>query len=242
LIEIDSARSVAPRFHFRTRLDMASVKHFIVIGLGSFGTALAEKLSKNGCRVTGLDTCKTNVEALKNTLYEAIIGDATDRETLEQISLANADAVFISMGEDIAKSLLATLHARELGAKRVVVKGVTAEHGRILRSLGVQRVIFPEIEIAEELADRETWTNVVDFLPIDPEYSFVEMAVPDSFIGQSLQAVNLRRRFGVWVVGIKDAMSGKLQMFPDGDYQFMPDQLLLVVGKRDEIDALRAVK
>ena len=218
---------------------MVEVKHFIVIGLGSFGTALAQRLCRNGCRVTGVDGSRERVEELKDVLYEAIIGDATERETLEHLSLKDAKAVFISLGEDITQSLLATLHAKELGAHRIIVKGVTPEHGRLLRCLGIDRVIFPETEMAQELADQMTWPNIIDFLPIDPEYSFVEIAAPDRFAGQTLQQLDLRRKFGVWVVGIKDALSGELSMFPDGDFQVTPDQLLLLVGKQKDVERLR---
>jgi trk system potassium uptake protein TrkA len=218
---------------------MANNKHFVVIGLGSFGSALARRLCNNGCRVTGLDASRESVEAMKDELYEAIIGDATERETIEHLPVKQANAVFVSMGEDITRSLLATLHAKELGARNIIVKGVTQEHGKLLKSLGVGRVIFPEIEIAEELADRMTWTNVVDFLPIDPDYSFLEIAVPDSFTGRTLQDLNIRQKYGVWIVGVKDSMSGKLTMFPAGDFKMQPDQLLLVVGRHRDLGTLR---
>ncbi len=221
---------------------MSNTKHFIVIGLGSFGSALAQRLCKNGCRVTAIDASSDRVDALKDVVYEAIIGDATERETIGNLPVKDADAVFVSMGEDITRSLLATLHAKELGAREVIVKGVTQEHGKILKSLGVGRVIFPEIEIAEELADRMTWTNIVDFLPIDPDYSFIEIAVPDSFAKKTLHELNIRQEYGVWIVGIKDAMSGKLTMFPAGDFEMEADQLLLVVGRHEELGALREMK
>jgi trk system potassium uptake protein TrkA len=218
---------------------MAETKRFVILGLGTFGTALALRLYENQCRVTGMDLRKEHVESLKNVLYEAVIGDATEREVLEQLSLGTAHAVFISMGEDIARSLLATLHCKELGARRIIVKGVTKEHGKILKHLGVERVVFPESEVATELADRMTWPNVLDFLPIDPEYSIVEYAVPDSLAGQSLKDANLRRRYGVWVIGLKDVLSGKLEIFPDADVLLNTDQLLLVVGKQAELKQLR---
>ncbi len=218
---------------------MANSKHFVVIGLGSFGAALAKRLSKNGCRVTGLDASKQSVEELKDVLYEAVIGNAAERDALEHLPVSDAYAVIISLGEDMAQSLLATLHAKELGARQIIVKGLTREHGKILESLGVDRVIFPEVENARTLADRMTWPNVLDFLPIDPEFSFMEVAVPDSFAGQSLMQLRLRKRFGVWVVGVKDALTGKLEMFPDGDFFVGADQLLLVVGKQVGMDELR---
>ncbi|MEQ8784867.1 MAG: TrkA family potassium uptake protein [Pirellulaceae bacterium] len=215
---------------------------FIVIGLGTFGAALAARLCKNHCRVTGVDSQKERVEPLKSDLYEAVIGDATDRATLEHLHVKDADAVMISLGEDITRSLLATLHARELGARRIIVKGVTPEHGKILKSLGVERVVFPESEIAVSLADRMTWPNIVDFVPIDPEYSFFEISVPDSFVGKSLQELDLRRKYGVWIVGVKDALSGKLQMLPGAEFKFNVDQLLLMIGKQDEVQGMRQVQ
>ncbi|CAE7544536.1 unnamed protein product, partial [Symbiodinium sp. CCMP2456] len=179
-------------------LSLKEHQHFYVLGLGSFGGALAKQLNKNGCRVTGVDSHREHVEEIKDELYEAIIADATDFDTLQQLNIKDANAVFISMGEDISPSLLATLHCKELGAKRIIVKGVSNDHGKLLKRLGVDRVIFPEAEIAATLADRVTWPNIIDFLPIDPEYSFMEVAAPDEMVGKSLMQLNLRQQYGVW--------------------------------------------
>ncbi|MCA9246001.1 MAG: TrkA family potassium uptake protein [Planctomycetales bacterium] len=213
-------------------------KHFVVIGLGSFGTALATRLAENGCRVTGIDAVRENVERLKEVIYEPVIGDGTSLETLQQLPIAKADAVFVGMGEEIAPSLLATLHCKQLGARRIIVKGVTTDHGKLLEQLGVERVIFPELEIARQIADRSARPNLLDFLPIDPEYSFVEFATPDSFGGKTLEDLALRKRFGIWVVGVKDVMSGKLRMFPDGQFTCKGDQVLLVVGKEKNLNRM----
>jgi trk system potassium uptake protein TrkA len=216
-----------------------SVKKFIMLGMGSFGTALATKLAANGCRVTGIDGRPERLEAVKNLIHEAVIGDATDREVLESLPIRDATAVFISLGENISQSLLATLHVKELGARNVIVKGVTKEHGKILEHLGVDRVVFPEEEVARELADRMTWPNVLDYLPIDPDYSVAEVAMPSSLSGRTLAEANLRSRIGVHVMGLKDVMKGKFEMFPDGKTKLLEDQVLLVVGRESEIAALR---
>jgi trk system potassium uptake protein TrkA len=213
--------------------------HFIVIGMGSFGSALARRLAGHGCKVTGLDADRERITQMDGVLYEPIIGDATDRATLEHLNVQDATAVVISLGEDITRSLLATLHARSLGAARVIVKGVTKEHGQILKSLGVSRVIFPEEEMAESLGDRMIWPNIVDFLPIDPEYSFVEVALPEAFMGKTLLDLDLRKRHSIWVVGVKDALTGKLVMFPGGDFKLGVDQLLLLIGKQKDLTSIR---
>jgi len=215
---------------------------FIMLGMGSFGSALASRLAENGCRVIGVDQKKDRMELVKNQIYEAVIGDSTDREVLEGLPIKDAFAVFISLGESIARSLLATLHVKELGAKQIIVKGVTKEHGKILSHIGASRVIFPEEEVARQLADKMTWPNVLDYLPIDPEYSVAEVTMPSSLSGKTLAEANLRNRLGVHVMGIKDVLHDKLEMFPDGRTMLLDDQMLLVVGREKEMAALRELK
>jgi trk system potassium uptake protein TrkA len=218
---------------------MANQKRFIMLGMGSFGSAFATRLAANGCRVTAVDNRREPLDLCKNVLDEAIIGDCTDRELLENLPIRVATGVVISLGEAISQSLLAALHVKELGARQVIVKGVTKEHGKILEHLGVDRVVFPEEEVAQELADRMSWPNVLDFLPIDPEYSVAEVAMPSSLSGRTLAEANLRSRIGVHVMGIKDVMTGRFEMFPDGRTRLLEDQVLLVVGREPELKALR---
>jgi trk system potassium uptake protein len=223
---------------------MPKKKHYYVLGLGTFGSALAKRLTENGCRVTGVDANEQRVDLLKDILYEAVIADVSERRTLAELNIGEADAVFISLGEhrDLTPSILAVLHGRELGAKRIFVKGLSSDHAKILKTLGVERVIFPETEIAIEVADRITWPNVLDYMPIDPDYSFVEMAVPDSLVGRSLQEADLRRLFNIWVIGIKDALTGRLELFPDPTFRFGADQLMVVVATHRDLNRLREVK
>ncbi len=223
---------------------MPQKKFFVVLGLGTFGSALAEQLHKNGCRVTGVDANRDRVENVKDALYEAVVGDVTSRDTLAELSVDVCDAVFVSLGENqnITPSVLATLHCRELGAKRIIVKGLSRDHAKILEAMGVERVVFPEAEIAVSLADRMAWPNVLDFMPIDPEYSFVEIAIPDSMIGRTLRQTDLRRLYNLWVIGVKDALTGKLELFPDADYQFGADQLMIVVARQQDLKRFRQLK
>lgn len=217
-----------------------SERHFVVLGLGSFGTALARRLSENGCRVTGVDQREKAVEDIKDHVYAAIVADVTDRLALEELLLHQADTVFISLGEQIERSILAALHAKDLGTRRIFAKGVTREHGRILEKLGVERVIFPEMEMAAQIADKVTWPNVLDRLPIDPEYGLMEVTVPGHLVGKTLTEANLRRRYGLLVVAVKDALHGYLETAPSADFRLSDDQILLVIGKQKDLDAFRA--
>ncbi len=218
---------------------MAERKRYVMLGLGSFGSALAIRLSENGCRVTGVDADPERADTLKDKLYEAITADVTDRQALVRLLLPNAEAVFISLGEDLTQSILATLHARELGAKRIMVKGISQEHGKILEALGVERVIFPEEETAHRLADQISGSIILNFLPIDSEYSFIEIGVPAKLSGQTLIEADLRRRYGIWVLGVRDVLNNKLEVLPRAEYRLTEDQLLLLIATKESLDRFR---
>lgn len=224
---------------------MADRKHFIVLGLGTFGEALARRLCENGCRVTGVDRDQQTVDSLKDELYEAIVADVSERAALEHLDLTGADAVFVSLGEegaDMSPSLLAVLHAKELGAKHLIVKGISRDHGKILDSVGVERVVYAEAEIAVALADRVTWPNVLDYLAIDSNYSFAEIALPQSLVGQTILESDLRRLYDVWIIAIKDALTGEMHFFPDPQTRFNGDQLLMIGGKLESVIQFRELK
>ena len=171
-----------------------------------------------------------------------MIADVTDRDSLAQLPLTTADSIVISLGERYEQSILCALHVKELAHRRVLAKGVSEAHGKILRKLGVDQVIYPETEAAVYWADKETWTNVVDFLPIDPEYGLVELVVPSSFNGKTLLEANIRQKFGVHVIGVKDVMFNKMTLVPPADFKMNDEQLLLVIGTKEALERFRAIR
>ena len=214
-----------------------AAKKYVVLGLGSFGAALARRLSDNGCLVTGVDGDEPRVEALRDRLHEAIVADVTDRSVLESLMLDRSDGVFISLGEQIERSILCALHVKELRARQIYVKGVSEEHRRILQALGVTRVIHPEVEMARQLADQMASPNLLEYFKVDEEYGISEVAVPNWLVGQSLQSAELPKKHRLFVLGIKSTIHQKWEMTPGPDHRFADDQLILVMGKKTDIAA-----
>lgn len=219
-----------------------AVRRFVVLGLGSFGTALALRLTSHGCRVTGVDLDLTRLEEIKDQIYEPIHGDVTSRQLLQELLLNNAESVFISLGESIERSILAALHCRELGAKHLVVKGISSEHEKILRSLGVERVVFPEVEFATQLADTTAFPNQLETLKIDPEYGIIEVSVPTIFQNKTLAQLSLRRDYDVSVLAIKDALQCKTTVLPPADFMLNDDQMLIIIGRHNALQKFRAIE
>lgn len=129
-------------------------KQVVVLGLGTFGGALARQLACRHHQVTGIDLSESVVDQYDDLLFAAAVGDVTDVEVLKHLAVHEADVVYIALGDDPQKSTIAALRALELGALRVVVRGLDADHQTILEKVGVHQIVFPDAIVAESLAAR----------------------------------------------------------------------------------------
>ena len=135
---------------------------FVVIGLGRFGSAMAISLTELGQDVIGVDLDQDRVQKHADLIGSAVELDATDERSLKRAGVADVDTAVVSIGESIEASLLAVMVLKDLGVPRIVAKAVTPLHGRILERLGVDRVIFPEREMAIRVAHSLVVPNVLD--------------------------------------------------------------------------------
>ena len=147
---------------------------FAVIGLGRFGSAMARTLVELGQDVIGIDANEDNVQRVAEFLESVVRLDATDERALRAAGLKDVDVAVISIGENIEASLLVVMLVKELGVPRIIAKAVTPLHGRILEKIGVQRVIFPEREMAMRVAHSLVVPNVLDFIELSSNFSIAE--------------------------------------------------------------------
>ena len=133
---------------------MAKKERYILLGLGRFGAALAKGLSENGYRVVGVDIDKEAVKDLEDILDEALVADATDPEVLKATNVAECEVLFVAMGDEPLRNIIAAMHAVELGAPKIIARGTDHVHARILRKLGNIQVILPEQDMGRYLAER----------------------------------------------------------------------------------------
>ncbi len=211
---------------------------FVVLGLGSFGFYIAKTLYENGQEVIAVDRDEGIIEKIKDYSSQAFVADATDKETLESIGVKEADAVIVGLGPRMEPSILAVLYLRELGIKEIVVKALNEDHQKILEVLGATEVIYPEKDIAIRTAHKIMSGNVIDFLPLAPGYSIQQIAPPAEFIGKSLRELDLRRKYGIQVIAVKEIIPEKLHLIPSGDFVIKESDMLLVVGKDEDIRKL----
>lgn len=212
---------------------------YVVIGLGNFGFNTAISLMKKGNEVLVIDSNEKRVEKIKDLVTEAIIADAKEKSILQEFIQSNIDAVIVNLGDTIESSALVTLYLKEIGIHHIIVKVVEEIHGTIVQKLGATEIINPEKDSAIRLAERLTAPNLIEHIPLAPEYSIVEIAVPDKFAGKSLKELQLRNKYNLEVIAVKDVLSEKFKLIPSSDYKLEPDNVIIVVGKKEDLTKLK---
>jgi trk system potassium uptake protein TrkA len=215
------------------------MKRFGVIGLGNFGYYIARTLSEEKCEVTAIDRDPLMVQKVSEFVDKAVVGDATDIELLRKLGMAETEAVVVSTGEEMQYSILITMFLKELGATNVVAKAISEEHARVLEKIGADKVIIPEKEMAIKSAKSLATPNMIDFVPLTEEYIVAEISPSRVIMGKSLADAQLRTRFNVQLLAIKEIIPDKLIFVPSPDYKFKDSDILLVLGKKEDIERLR---
>lgn len=214
------------------------MKRVIVIGLGIFGFNIAKDLFESGFEVIAVDKNKDAVQRIRDYATKAILADGTDREIMDLIGIQEDDLVIISFGEDLAASTLITLHLRQLNVKSIIVKAPSEDHKLILERVGATEVIIPEKDVAAKLAKSLRSPNVLDFLPLSDDYMIFEMAPPAGFLGKSIGELQLRSRYHIEVIAVRDVLTDRITMVPPAGYVLKDGEALVVVGKDRDIEKM----
>jgi trk system potassium uptake protein TrkA len=212
---------------------------FVVIGLGNFGFYVAKSLFEEGKEVVGVDRNKERVQRLQGFCSYAVAGDATNKSILESAGIEKEDTLIVSLGDNISASVLVTLYLKDLDIQNIYVKIISEDHGRVLERIGATEVVFPERDLAKKLAQTLSSPNVIDYLPLTDEYNIVEIAPPKEFIGKTLAEIELRNKYNISVIAVKGLVPETLTMNPGGGFMIKDSDILIVLGKPDDIEKIR---
>jgi trk system potassium uptake protein TrkA len=215
------------------------MRRVVVIGLGIFGTQLARQLYEGGLEVVAIDKNRDVVQRIKDHSTKAVLADATDKEVLESIGIDAKDTVVISFGEDLSASTLLTLYLKEMKVKEIIVKVPNEDYKRILLKVGASEAIIPEREMANKVARSIISPNVLEYLPISEDYTIVELAPPTDFIGKSLADLDLRKKYALQVIAIRDVLTNKMQLVPRASAIIKDSDVLVIIGKEDDIRKIK---
>ena len=213
------------------------MKSYVVIGLGRFGAELATRLYACGEEVMVIDTNEQLIDKIADRVTRAVAADARDADVLKKLGVENFDRAIVAVGSDLAASALITMNLKSLGVPYILCKAHDDTYREILEKLGADRVIIPEREVADKLALGLTHAGVMEYIELSEEYGIVEMEPVSSWIGKSIQELELRTRYGANVIAIRKGES--IQIPPDIQAPIAADEIMVMLGSDEMFDRLK---
>jgi trk system potassium uptake protein TrkA len=215
------------------------MKQFAVIGLGNFGFNVAANLYKEGNDVLAIDIRKERVEEIEKYVTNAVIGDAKNKNLLEEFINPKINSVVVSIGKSMIESVIIVHFLNELKTNHIIVKAMNADHANILKIVGASEIILPEKDMAEQLSKRLTYPNILDQLLLTSDYVIAEYVMPDKFSGKKINEIKMRNKYNILIIAVREILEDKFTLMPAADYILQPDSLLLMMGKKEDMMKLK---
>jgi trk system potassium uptake protein TrkA len=219
---------------FMERLNGRHQRQFVVVGLGRFGSSVAETLVQYGQEVLAIDSDAERVQHLSFELPHVVQLDATNADSLEHIGIGNFDTGVVAISNDFESNLLATVLLLRYGVRYVVTKARTRTQKTILESIGAHEVILPEHDAGVHWGRRLAFNHLVDYLEISKGVGIVEMVAPANICGQSLIECNLRQKHGLTVIAVH--RKDEVIVSPAADFRIEGGDVLAVVGRIEDAE------
>lgn len=206
-----------------------------VIGLGRFGTSVARTLNDLGYEVTAIDLQEKSVRSAADYVTLAAQGDGTDQELLEQLNVDQSDVAVVAQSENLEASVLTTLLLKKIKVPWVISKAKTVLHGELLRKVGADRVVFPEMDAGNRLAHSLGVRHINDYITLSPTAGIAKIEAPANLVGYTIEELTQGQQTKLNVLLIK--RGHQLITVPHYQETIMPHDELLIVGADTDIEA-----
>jgi len=217
------------------------MKQFVIIGLSRFGRRLLEEFLATDAEMIIIDKDRDVIELYKDKVASAYIADVLNEEIIRKLVPPNIDAAVVDLGDRIEASILVTNYLKKLGVKEIIARAESTEHGEILDLVGATKVVFPNLEAAKRIAPFLISSQIFSYLPISSELVIAEVKVPEKFYGKSLVEVDMRRKYNLNVIAYRK-LEEEEYFFYAPEYRLQGDDILLVGGREEDIDAFTEEK
>ena len=216
------------------------MKSFAVLGLGRFGKEMALQLARGGAEVLAIDRERKIVDEVADEVTRAVTANLRDKDALQELGVAECDEVILSVGSDLAASVLAVVNLKAIGVKHLVCKAYDEVHRDVLLRLGADQVLIPEQEFAAKLAAQMISPRLRDYIQLTEDCVIEEMTVPESWVGKTLGEMNIRNRFDVTVITIRHGE--KVVAAPRATEKVLEGDVALLLGDEKAMNAIRKLR
>ncbi len=211
-------------------------RQYAVIGLGRFGSSVARTLYETGNDVLAIDKDPEVVQEISDYVTHSVVMDATDETALANLGIRNFDVAVVAIGGNIQSSILATLLIKEAGVNYIVAKGNNELHAKVLYRTGADKVILPEKDMGIRVAHNIVSSNILDYIELTSDYSIMEIEALEKWVGKTLRELDVRRKYGINIIGIK--ANKKINVSPSPDSKIAENDILIAIGEDKNLEKL----
>ena len=216
---------------------MGIYKSYAVFGLGRYGLAVAKELVDNGAEVLAVDVDESIVNSAIADIPYCKCADITDLEVMKQLGIANIDVVIIAMANNLEASVMAVMLCKQIGVKTVIAKCANEMHREILSKVGADKVVFPENESGVRLAKNLVSSGFIDVIELSNDISLIELDVKSEWVGKTLIELNLRKKYALNVIAIRQGDGLEINIDPSMTLQ--KDMQLVVIINTSKLSKLK---
>lgn len=212
------------------------MRSFAVIGLGRFGSGVALELMEAKCEVLAIDMDERAVQRIAESVTNAVVADARDAGVLRSLGIDNYDCAVVSIGTDVASSILITLTLKELGVPQVVCKAGSEDHKKALQKVGADWALIPEREMAVRVGQNLASPKVFDYVELSDGYAIIERSVPAKWADKRLRDLSILERYSVSVIAVHRGR--EMLMRPKADDRMQENDLLVIMGREEDLNRI----
>lgn len=209
------------------------MKSILLIGLGRFGRHVAMQLNTLGHEVMAVDRNEERVNKVLPYVTNAQIGNSADEEFVRSLGVNNYDVCIVTIGNDFQNSLETTSLLKELGAVMVVARAERDVQAKFLLRNGADEVVYPERKMAEWTAIRYSTDHILDYIELDDEHAIFEVSVPKAWLGKSIGEINVRKKYNINIMAIKD--EGGMNVLITPETVLTEDKTMFVLGEHKDL-------
>lgn len=207
------------------------MKSILLIGLGRFGTRMAQKLHELDQQVLAIDRSEENVDAVLPYVTNAQIGDSTNPKLIASLGPSNFDLCVVAIGEDFKSSLETTALLKEFGAPFVLSRATNDFHAKFLLRNGADEIVYPEQQMADWTAVRYSNDHIFDYVELTKDYAVYETDIPKDWVGKTVVDLSVRRKYGINVLAVRQ--NDTLNPMPGLDYHFCEGDRIFILASRE---------
>ena len=211
-------------------------KSFLIVGMGYFGAEIAARLAALGQEVVGIDADASIVQHMAEKLTQAVEMDGTDHDLVATLGVSNFDICIVGRGSVLEDSVSITMSLKELGAKYLIAKAQSDRQARILQRLGVDLIVFPELDMARHVADMLVHTGVVGEIDLGDGCAVEALKLPSRLVGQPFSKVESSLAKDCQVLALQT--DGGIEKSPSPSRLVAEGDVILVWARRPSSRAL----